>query len=111
MGDHGDRWPADVVFFRGDVAPESQVHAERAEEAGGDLYAIDMLGLAGAGEIKALVLESREPRERAGTALPVEEVGIGKVGDKLEGSIVEEDCDDAVRVAIGQRRRQGRAKR
>src|SRR5579883_3653025 len=88
--DHCGRGAPEVVLRR-EIAAERRPDSERIEEPGRDLFAIHVLGLAGAGDIETLLREGGDPLEGTVTALPIEEIGIGELRSVLQVAVEERD--------------------
>ena len=65
------------VFLRRELAAQGQPHAQHVEESRGNLLAVQVFRCPGIGQIKTLKPDARHLLEGAGTALPIEKIGIG----------------------------------
>ncbi len=101
--DDGRGHAADSVFLRRKRTSEGEVHTQSAEKSRRDFVSVDVLGRTGICQVKAERHEGGHLLEGAGIALPIEEVGVGKIGGVFKSSIVEHDHNQAVGVAVGER--------
>ncbi len=94
---------AGLVLLGRQTAAEREAHPQCGKESRRDFLAVDMRGGPGAGEVEAAVRECREAVEGAGIALPVEKIGVRKIGGIAEVAVKQGYFDEAAGLGIGKR--------
>ena len=98
------RRPAIAVLLWRETASECLLHSQRAEEAGGDLHALQVFRRAEIGQIERMRCECGDLLKGTSAALPIDEIGIRKIHRVLERPVIDGHHDQPIRLAVRKRR-------